>query len=259
MSAVIGTFTRRRGFSLLELLVSVAVVAILVSLILPVLIHARESGYRAVCASNLRQINVGWSSYLQNHKERFPQFGEQPDWSYGGADFVGPDARPVLASDRPINPYLIENAGLGQSEELAAMFHCPSDSGIHARNARVRGRNPASILAGETCFREFGTSYRANGMLLNSTLAGLDGFNRPLYLHEVQVDPSRLLLTGDAAWYYATRAPGNAEATLEASWHGGTDAGNMLAVDGSTRFIRFGEWQQSNIAIEPRPGAIGQH
>ncbi len=252
------TASRHRAFSLLELLVSFAVVAVLVSLVLPVLLHARESGYRAVCSSNLRQLNVGWSSYLQVNKERFPQFGDQPDWTYGGAEFVGPDSRPVLASDRPINPYLVENSGIGQNAEIAAMFRCPSDSGVFRRGTASRGRPGTSILPGGSCFREFGTSYRANAMLLDSTIAGLDGLRRPLYLHEVQVDLSRLLLTGDTAWYYASRSAGNAEATLEASWHGGADAGHMLAVDGSTRYLKFGSWEQTNIALEPRPGAAGQ-
>ncbi len=257
MSVVTSRFPRR-GFSILELMVSLGVVAVLVSLILPVLIHARASGYRAVCASNLRQMNVGWASYLQDNKERFPQFGESPDWSYGGAEFVGPDERPLLAADRPINRYLAENADAGQNSELAAMFRCPSDTGIHRRGGRDTGQNAASVLGSETCFREFGTSYRANGMLLNSTLAGLDGLNRPLFLSEVQVDSSRLLLTADAGWYYATRDDGNAEATLEASWHGAADSGNMLAADGSTRFVAFADWERLNVALDPRPGVEGR-
>lgn len=246
-----------RAFSLLELIVVIAVVAVLVGLLLPMLLHARESGYRAVCASNLRQLNVGWSSYLQDNKERFPQFGEQPDWTYGGASFVGPDERPVLASDRPINRYLVENTSAGQGTELSAIFRCPSDAGVFRRGETSHGRAGQSVLSRGTCFREFGTSYRANGMLLNSTLAGLDTLERPLYRHEILVDHSRLLLTGDAAWYYASRDAGNAEATLEASWHGSRDAGNMLAADGSTRFVRFGDLAQANITIAPRPGAAG--
>lgn len=258
MHPVVGRSTSR-AFSLLELLVVVAVVAVLVSLLLPMLLHARESGYRAVCGSNLRQLNVGWSSYLQNNKDRFPQFGQQPDWTYGGASFVGPDERPVLAADRPINRYLAENSAAGQGTELSAIFRCPSDVGVFRRGDLSRGNPGSSVLTNGSCFREFGTSYRANGMLLNSTLAGLDTLDRPLYLHEIQVDLSRLLLTGDAGWYYASRDDGNAEATLEASWHSTRDAGNMLAADGSTRFVRFGDLDQSNIALEPRPDITGTH
>lgn len=46
---------RRRGFTLVELLAVVAIIALLASILLPALGRAREAGRRAVCASNLKQ------------------------------------------------------------------------------------------------------------------------------------------------------------------------------------------------------------
>jgi prepilin-type N-terminal cleavage/methylation domain-containing protein/prepilin-type processing-associated H-X9-DG protein len=59
----------RRGFTLIELLVVVAIIALLISLILPSLAGAREAARRAKCESNLRQIATALNLYAQDFKE----------------------------------------------------------------------------------------------------------------------------------------------------------------------------------------------
>ncbi|MFQ3611686.1 MAG: type II secretion system protein [Fimbriimonadales bacterium] len=63
---------RKRGFSLIELLVIVAIIAILVALLFPVLNTARRQSYASVCLSNLRQLNSAVLLYLNDHSEMFP-------------------------------------------------------------------------------------------------------------------------------------------------------------------------------------------
>lgn len=58
----------RRGFTLIELLVVIAVIALLVGLLLPSLATARESAKQTVCASNLRNIGVGLTTYSASNK-----------------------------------------------------------------------------------------------------------------------------------------------------------------------------------------------
>jgi len=53
------TKDRRRGFTLVELLVVLAIVALLCSMLLPALTKAKERARRAKCQSNLRQIGLG--------------------------------------------------------------------------------------------------------------------------------------------------------------------------------------------------------
>ncbi len=58
---------RERGFTLTELLVVLAVIAILAAFLLPALSRARESARRAACVSNLRQILFGVQMYVSQN------------------------------------------------------------------------------------------------------------------------------------------------------------------------------------------------
>ena len=59
----------RRGFTLIELLVVVAIIALLISILLPSLAGAREQGKKVVCLSNMSQIGKASHSYA-NDDER---------------------------------------------------------------------------------------------------------------------------------------------------------------------------------------------
>ncbi|MFH1745545.1 MAG: prepilin-type N-terminal cleavage/methylation domain-containing protein [Planctomycetota bacterium] len=63
---------RRKGFTLIELLVVVAIIALLISILLPSLSRARELAKRAVCAANLRGIGQGEHIYSNDNEEWFP-------------------------------------------------------------------------------------------------------------------------------------------------------------------------------------------
>lgn len=63
--------SRDRAFSLIEILVSVAIIALLAALLLPSLAAAREQGRRAVCLGNLKQLALGTDMYLQANRDYF--------------------------------------------------------------------------------------------------------------------------------------------------------------------------------------------
>ncbi len=82
----------KSGFTLIEILTVVAIIALLIALVLPVLATARAKARTTHCIANLRQIYIAWKGYVEDYSE-YP---------------------PCITS-------LI-------SRSNAAIFHCPSDS-----------------------------------------------------------------------------------------------------------------------------------
>lgn len=65
--------TRNRfGFTLIELLVVIAIIAILAAILFPVFAAAREKARQTTCASNLRQIGLAMTQYVQDYDEVLP-------------------------------------------------------------------------------------------------------------------------------------------------------------------------------------------
>jgi prepilin-type N-terminal cleavage/methylation domain-containing protein len=78
------SFTRKsnsRAFSLVELLVVIAVVALLSSLLLPVLGKARGSSRATLCRSNLKQVALACAIYVSDNQESFPPPLRQKPWA----------------------------------------------------------------------------------------------------------------------------------------------------------------------------------
>jgi prepilin-type N-terminal cleavage/methylation domain-containing protein len=63
---------RSSGFTLVELLVVIGIIAVLVGVLLPGLTRAREAAQRAACLSNLRQTYLAVSLYASAHKDAVP-------------------------------------------------------------------------------------------------------------------------------------------------------------------------------------------
>ena len=62
----------RRAFTLLELLVVVAVIAIIAALLLPALSKAKGRALAISCLNNTRQLAVAWALYADDHENRLP-------------------------------------------------------------------------------------------------------------------------------------------------------------------------------------------
>lgn len=65
------------GFSLVELLVTIAIIGILAALLMPVLGRAKESGRSAFCQGNLHQIGLALQMYVGESKNRMPTMYDQ--------------------------------------------------------------------------------------------------------------------------------------------------------------------------------------
>jgi prepilin-type N-terminal cleavage/methylation domain-containing protein/prepilin-type processing-associated H-X9-DG protein len=63
---------RRKGFTLIEVLVVIAVVSLLMAVLMPALARARQQGKSVLCMSNLRQLAIAAQMYANGNDDYFP-------------------------------------------------------------------------------------------------------------------------------------------------------------------------------------------
>jgi prepilin-type N-terminal cleavage/methylation domain-containing protein/prepilin-type processing-associated H-X9-DG protein len=115
----------RRAFSLVELLVVLAIISILLGILLPAMEHVRHQGYIDKCASNLRQIGLAISIYTNENQGNYPRTLYDPAQPLNmGTGFSASDPfQPagVSANDLTAAPYLL----LRTQHLPAEIFICP--------------------------------------------------------------------------------------------------------------------------------------
>jgi prepilin-type processing-associated H-X9-DG protein/prepilin-type N-terminal cleavage/methylation domain-containing protein len=116
------------GFTVLELLVAIGVVGVMLSLLLPAILFARESGRRTICSNQLHQIGLAIHQH-HNWQERLPPAwrvaADRPDFAFGWAAFLLPgieesSALPRWDLNRAPDAAKIDAAVL-------TLMTCPSD------------------------------------------------------------------------------------------------------------------------------------
>jgi prepilin-type N-terminal cleavage/methylation domain-containing protein len=127
----------RRAFTLLELLVMIAIIAILAALIFPVLSRAKMKAQRVACLNNLRQLSYGCKMYADDSSGQLVS-----SWPLGdGTTPVNPYSWcPGWASTQPEDPtygplpdfactneYALEQGKIWSYVKAASVYRCPSD------------------------------------------------------------------------------------------------------------------------------------
>ena len=121
----------KRAFTLIELLIVIAIIAILAAILLPVLMAAKSRAQRTVCINNLHQINSALHLYLDDNN------GSPGNTNTAHLPFVNWTGYRQL-----VNPY----AGIkGASSPQDQVFACPADTFFYDMSRNGRGYVPQSL------------------------------------------------------------------------------------------------------------------
>ena len=227
MFLAIGKPSKRGGFTLIELLVVLAIIAVLLAVILPCTRKAKSVAKRMICQSNLRQLYIGWGSYLLDNDDKFYK-GWNANLNYGG--WKGDNDQ----LSRPLNPYMGLPAEM-LSPEGAEIFLCPADEG-----------GAPGYAFYEKVFMDMGTSYQTNPLLIgHKKITPAENEYKTLGekinmcigdLKGSQVDnPWRVILMGDYCWV---------NQWLEGDrprmdWHDKAEHDNVVFFDGHAAFLKL--------------------
>ncbi len=104
------------GFSLIELLVVISIIASLAALLLPAISMVRTMAQRTVCASNLRQLTTTTFAYMQDNQGLLP----------AGSGFNSESYGQWVQSLRDAHDYLMESLPSHHSQAIR-LFRCPAN------------------------------------------------------------------------------------------------------------------------------------
>jgi prepilin-type N-terminal cleavage/methylation domain-containing protein/prepilin-type processing-associated H-X9-DG protein len=132
----------RKAFTLLELLVTIAVIGILASLLFPVFSKGKGRAQGVYCLNNGKQMMVAMLLYTDENQDFFPP---NPDDGNTNAGYNWCSGQAGIGEPQEFNPDVLKESKLSLlSTYLAgnvAMFHCPGDR----RMGKYQGTNPTFI------------------------------------------------------------------------------------------------------------------
>jgi prepilin-type N-terminal cleavage/methylation domain-containing protein/prepilin-type processing-associated H-X9-DG protein len=224
---------KRAGFTLIELLVVIAIIAILAAMLLPSLARAKESGRRAGCQSNLRQIALGLAMYAS-------ETGFYPPPAVSRLEAPHASAWP-----HALQPYV-------SAAWTNSVYRCPSFRGVTEDDSRLSTAQNFIPLMGSYGYNAVGTSTSpfveclGLGFGYNES-AGVHGRFRPVREAQILV-PSQMIAISDAinirpdplSGLFVLNLPSSRQTNLVKGWH--VAGYNVAFCDGHVSFVKTADF-----------------
>ena len=113
----------RHGFTLVEMLVVIGIIALLIAMLLPGLTRARGQAMRVACESNLRQLNQATLFYATDNHEYLPY----PNWA--NMDGYYPYPGWLYKPGTPFTPAAVHTSALWPYIKIESVYKCQTDPG----------------------------------------------------------------------------------------------------------------------------------
>jgi prepilin-type N-terminal cleavage/methylation domain-containing protein/prepilin-type processing-associated H-X9-DG protein len=223
----------RTGFTLVELLAVMAIIAILAALLLPALSTARFEARRVGCQNHLRQLAAAMHMYAADHTGKFPE--NYPGDRQANTWIQGSLAVPADAT----NATLVQAGKLFPYASQVGLYRCPADPSTALGQPRVRSYSMNSWVG--TRFMENTerpSNFRTFVRDLEIATAGAANIWLIADEHEVSIDDATFLVTMDDSRPFAN---------FPAKRHGGGYGLNFG--DGHVEAYRLRDPESQNLGV----------
>jgi prepilin-type N-terminal cleavage/methylation domain-containing protein len=201
-----------RAFTLVEILVVVAIIGMLVALMLPAIQQARESARKTQCANNLKQIGIAMHTYMLNHQAFPPGYTSKvlPDHDDGGpgwawSSMILPFIEQAALSDLVVPTASVESSA-AEAVRLSSVpiFICPSDDTFEPL-VEIPEKGSDNIICQMAASNYVGSAgtVRPTCKLCRDAFDGMFGRNRAIKPKELQDGLSKTLAVGERASYWS--------------------------------------------------------